>query len=113
MATPRQTGRLMVEVVCAGAATGFARPVLVPVGQTIGWAANASGVYGLHPHLRGCALGLWGKRMPPETLAAEGDRIELYLPCDPAAVARARNLKRTVASGGISADKNASDERNP
>lgn len=99
MATPKQAGRVSVQVVCVAAGVGFAKDMLVPVGQTLGWAVNASGLYGLRPDLRGCELGVWGKRMAPETLAAEGDRIEVYLPCDPAAAARARNLKRTVASG--------------
>lgn len=99
MATPKQAGRVSVQVVCVARGTGFSKDMLVPVGQTLGWAVNASGLYGLRPELRDCEMGVWGKRMAPETLVAEGDRVEVYLACDPAAVARARNLKRNIATG--------------
>lgn len=95
-----QAGRVKVEVVCVAGGLGFAKAMDVPVGQTIGWCVNASGLYGLHPQLRGMALGVWGKKVEPETVVAGGDRIEVYRPCDPQAVAQARKRGKAIANGG-------------
>lgn len=97
MATPRQAGRVTVEVVAVAGSVNFRKTMLMPAGQTIGWCVNASGLYGMRPELRGCKIGVWGKVVAPETVVAEGDRIEVYVSCDPLAVASARKRKRGVA----------------
>lgn len=78
MPTPLQSTRYSVQVVALAGGVGFTKTMMVPHGQTLGWAVNASGLYALHPQLRDAELGVWGKVLPPETLVAEGDRIEVY-----------------------------------
>ncbi len=95
MPTPVQATRLQIEVVCATGGVGFQKTILVPTGQTLGWAVNASGVYSLYPALRGAALGIWGQVYPPETVLNDGDRAEIYHPVDPAAVAASRRRDQT------------------
>lgn len=80
MATPQQSGRMSVQVVMIASNIKFLKTMLVPRGQTVGWCANASGIYSLHPHLHQAKIGVWGKLVNPESLAIEGDRIELYQP---------------------------------
>ncbi|NBV54356.1 MAG: RnfH family protein [Proteobacteria bacterium] len=80
MNTPKQTNRLSVQVVAVAGGIQFIKPMLVPRSQTVGWCANASGVYSLHPQLQGAKLGIWGKLTKPNTVVEEGDRIEIYTP---------------------------------
>lgn len=94
MATPLQAGRVTVQIVCASGDIRFDKTMLVPAHQTLGWCVNASGLYGLHPQLRGCKLGVWGKVMAAETVVQADDRIEVYLPVTAQATAKARSLKR-------------------
>lgn len=95
-----QAGRVRVEVVCAAGGIGFAKSMLVPASQTLEWCVNASGLYAMHPHVRGQKLGVWGKVMPPESVVQPDDRIEVYLPVDPRATAKARALRPKVRSTG-------------
>jgi putative ubiquitin-RnfH superfamily antitoxin RatB of RatAB toxin-antitoxin module len=80
MATPQQAGRVQAEVVAVAGGLTFHKSVVVPVGQTLGWAVNASGLYALHPQLKEAALGVWGKVLPAATLVNAHDRIEVYTP---------------------------------
>ena len=96
MATPLQAGRVTVQVICAAGGIAFAKTMLVPAHQTLGWCVNASGLYGQHPQLRSNKLGVWGKVMPPETGVQAEDRIEVYVPVSPQAVARARSLRVSI-----------------
>lgn len=93
MATPKQAGRVSVQVTCLAGGRNFAKDMLVPVGQTLGWCVNASGIYGIHPDLREARLGVWGKLMKPETVVADGDRIEVYVASSPEAARKARLMK--------------------
>jgi putative ubiquitin-RnfH superfamily antitoxin RatB of RatAB toxin-antitoxin module len=79
--------------------------MLVPVGQSVGWCVNASGVLGQYPDTRDGKVGVWGKVVKPETVVLEGDRIEVYVACLPEAVAKARKMK----AGGIVASRNLGD----
>jgi putative ubiquitin-RnfH superfamily antitoxin RatB of RatAB toxin-antitoxin module len=90
MATPQQKTRLSVQVVCLTISPPFTKQMLVPMGQTVGWCVNASGIYGLHPQLRGGNLGVWNTPARPDVLAQEGDRIEVYTAVLPEAITAAR-----------------------
>lgn len=90
MATPKQGGRVSVDVVAAVDGKLWRKAIMVPKGQTIGWAANACGLYQQFPALREHKLGVWGKVASPDTLAEEGDRIEVYSPVLKSAVAAVR-----------------------
>ena len=62
-------------------------------------AVRASGLLERHPELAaaGLLIGIWGRACTPETLLADGDRVEVYRPLtrDPneARRQRARNLR--------------------
>ena len=94
MPTPRQATRVVVEVVAVGG-KAFVKAMPIPQGQTLGWAINASGLYAQRPELRGAAVGVWGKVLPPETLVAEGDRIEVYTAVTSATLAAHRARLRS------------------
>jgi uncharacterized protein len=94
MATPLQAGRISVQIVCLAEGINFNKNMLVPVGQCVAWALNASGLYGKFPHLKNATVGLWGKKVNPTTVLAADDRIEVYTPVHAAAVQRARVIKR-------------------
>ncbi len=101
MPTPLQNTRYNIEVVALANGIAFSKRMMVPHGQTLGWAVNASGLYALHPHLRDAAIGVWGKVMQPQTLVEQGDRIEVYHAVNPEAlVAHRANLQ------ALRADKN-------
>ncbi|MFN7163082.1 MAG: RnfH family protein [Pseudomonadota bacterium] len=91
MPTPVQATRYVVEVVALAGKVQFSKTLLVPHGQTLGWAMNASGLFALHPHLRTAEIGVWGKILPPETLVAKGDRIEVYQAIQPTALVAHRS----------------------
>jgi putative ubiquitin-RnfH superfamily antitoxin RatB of RatAB toxin-antitoxin module len=91
---PRQAGRVEVQVVCLVGGIGFNQAVRVPRGQTLGWAVQASGIRVRHPELAQAVMTVWGQRQNPETSVVGGERIELHLPCSPAAVAKARLRQR-------------------
>jgi uncharacterized protein len=94
MATPLQTGRIVVLVVSAVPGVQFHKTVLVPLGQSAAWALAASGLLALHPALKDAPLGIWGQKIAPANVLQAGDRLEVYAPVMPAAVARVRQLKR-------------------
>lgn len=67
--------RFSVEIVNATAeAVQRTRVELTAVSPTVGDALAAAGI------ARDADVGLWGKRVAPETALTEGDRIELYRP---------------------------------
>lgn len=101
MPTPLQASRYSIEVVALANGIGFYKTVMVPHGQTLGWALNASGLYALHPHLREAQIGVWGKVISPETLVKQGDRIEVYSMVNPKAL-----LAHRATLQALRADKN-------
>ncbi len=100
MPTPLQQSRVTVEIVAVAGGLTFKKRVIVPLGQTLGWAANASGLYALHPQLKAAALGVWGKVMAPTVVVQESDRIEIYAPVQPAATQAHRARLRQKANTG-------------
>lgn len=97
MTAPR---RFAVPVLALSQARLWQRTVQVPQGQTLGWAVQASGVLGQFPVLAEAKMGVHGKVLPPTTLLQAGDRVEIYTPCDPAAMQAARNRRKTVSKAG-------------
>ena len=65
---------IRVEVVHATRGALDAVTVELPVGATVGDALAAAGMKG------GAALGIFGRRVPPTTRLADGDRVEIYRP---------------------------------
>ena len=90
MPTPKQASRCTVQIVAVASGQNFTKILPVPANQTIGWAVNASGLYALAPQLQGAKIGVWGKVLPPTTVVNDGDRIEVYGPVKPEALANHR-----------------------
>jgi len=85
----------------------FARPerqriVELPLGEgmTARQAVEASGLVAEFPEIAGCplVLGVFGRRVEPEHVLADGDRVEIYrpLPDDPK-----ERRRRRAAVGGL------------
>ena len=89
---------LRVEVVYALPGAEDAVTVGVQGGATLLEAIQRSGVLERHPEIDPAALkiGVFGKLRPPQTLAADGDRIEIYrgLAMDPKEARRRRALRK-------------------
>ena len=70
----------------------------VPVDTTVAQALTASGILARHPDIdvRTSALGIWGRRVAPDTPLREGDRVEIYRPlqADPKEVRRRRAARK-------------------
>jgi putative ubiquitin-RnfH superfamily antitoxin RatB of RatAB toxin-antitoxin module len=95
-----------VQIAAVANGQNFTKQLPVPAHQTLGWAVNASGLYALAPQLRTAKLGVWGKVLPPATVVAEGDRIEVYAPVNAAAVAAHRaNLQKHKKSAKVATDE--------
>lgn len=99
-----QPRRFAVPVLALSQGRLWQRTVQVPQGQTLGWAVQASGVLSQFPALAksemGPKMGIFGKLLPPTTLLQSGDRVEIYAPCDPAAMQAARNRRKTASAAG-------------
>lgn len=112
MVTPKQSGRVGVQVVCVAGGRDFVKEMLVPVGQSVGWCVNASGFQELgDKDSARLKIGVWGKIVDPQTVVLEGDRIEVYVPCLPEAVAKARKMKVDLRAGGIVEAPDLGDNR--
>ena len=89
-----------VAIACSPRAGGaFEMTLALPAPATALDAVRASGLLERHPEL-GLGeplIGIWGRACAPETLLADGDRVEVYRPLtmDPneARRLRARNLR--------------------
>ena len=89
-----------VAIACSpGAGHAFEATLGLPAPATALDAVRASGLLERHPEL-GLGeplIGIWGRACAPETLLADGDRVEVYQPLtmDPneARRLRARNLR--------------------
>lgn len=89
-----------VAIACsADAGRAFEVALELPAPVTALDAIRASGLFERHPELAlgGPLIGIWGRACAPETLLADGDRVEIYRPLtrDPneARRQRARNLR--------------------
>ena len=93
--SPASVETVRVEVVYAPADAPADLSVLeLPVGATLAQALRASGVLARHGlSADQLPVGIWGRRVPPQTLLRAGDRVELYraLLCDPKEARRLRD----------------------
>ena len=84
--------RIDVEVAWATPARQLIVPVAVPVGTTAAEAVRLSGIERAvgEEGLADRPLGVFGKRVKPERVLVEGDRVEIYRPlkADPKVVRR-------------------------
>ena len=70
------TSSIRVEVVLALAKRAQAVALTLPAGATVEQAIRASGIAGVDLN----AVGIFGRRVPPATRLADGDRVEIYRP---------------------------------
>lgn len=71
---------MRVEVVYALPGSCEAIEIDVPPGSTAEEAVRASGLAERHPGIDLSALGIFGRRVAPDAVLAEGDRVEIYRP---------------------------------
>lgn len=85
---------LDIEVVYAGPDRQWRVPLKVPAGTTVIEAIEASGLRSRIPMLAldPTSVGVFGRRVAPETPLRDGDRVEIYRPlrADPKELRRAR-----------------------
>ncbi|QNK00938.1 RnfH family protein [Dyella telluris] len=74
--------RMTVEVVYATPAQRWLREVSLPVGSTVAEAIEASGLAREVPGLvvDPARLGVFSRKVTPDQLVGEGDRVEIYRP---------------------------------
>ncbi len=73
---------IAIEVVYAETDRQVVRPIRVPAGITVSEAINASGIATLLPDgvVDVDRLGVFSRKVAPEQLVRDGDRIEIYRP---------------------------------
>jgi uncharacterized protein len=83
---------IQIEVAAAMPGRQIVIPLTVPAGTTLAEAVTRSEIARQLPELDidPGRLGVFGRRRPPETVLAEGDRVEIYrsLTADPKEVRR-------------------------
>jgi len=86
---------LDVEVVLARADAQRVVRIRVPVGTTAGEAVRRSGLLAASEAVR-AEVGIYGRRVEPDTPLCPGDRVEIYRPlkADPKQARRRRAVKR-------------------
>jgi len=87
---------IRVEVVYALPHGADSVELRLPPGATAADAVRASGLVERHPGMNAQAIGVFGRRVRPETRLADGDRVEIYRPLvlDPKEARRRRARKR-------------------
>ena len=92
--------RIAIEVACAEAERQTVVALEVPAGSTAGEALVISGILDKHPGIDAsdCAVGIFGREVPPDRVLRAGDRVEVLrpLPEDP------RERRRRLAREGRS-----------
>jgi putative ubiquitin-RnfH superfamily antitoxin RatB of RatAB toxin-antitoxin module len=85
---------MRVEVVYAIGKQADVVTLTLPAGATVEQAISASGIAARHP-VDLNAVGIFGRRVPPATRLADGDRVEIYraLALDPKEQRRRRARK--------------------
>lgn len=94
MATESGTGMIRVEVAYAKPERQALLKLEVPVGCTVEEAIERSGIRSEFPDLAvdPAALGIFGRKAPPDQELRDGDRVEIYRPliADPKEARRLR-----------------------
>jgi putative ubiquitin-RnfH superfamily antitoxin RatB of RatAB toxin-antitoxin module len=73
---------IRVEVACAAPGRVFVRALSLPAGATAIEAVAASGLQREWPEVTVAAdgIGIFGRRVPPQRVLRDGDRVEVYRP---------------------------------
>jgi putative ubiquitin-RnfH superfamily antitoxin RatB of RatAB toxin-antitoxin module len=91
--------RIVVTVVYALEDRATEIRLALPAGSSVADALARSGLAGRHPEidLATVAIGVYGTRVRPDTLLADGDRVEIYRPLliDPKERRRRRAVRRS------------------
>lgn len=58
----------------------FQKHCLLPEGALVAHALTQSGIVEQHPETAALSVGIFGKKVTPDTLLREGDRVEIYRP---------------------------------
>ncbi|MGQ0503449.1 MAG: RnfH family protein [Panacagrimonas sp.] len=94
--------RITVEVAYLAPGVQDLRSVELSLGATLRQAVMESGVLARCPEIDTdhCALGVFGRLRSPDSLLADGDRVEIYRPLqvDPKAARRTR-ARRAIRAG--------------
>lgn len=87
---------IRVEVVYALPDGAESVEVRLPAGATAADAVSASGLARRHPGIALEAIGVFGRRVSPQTPLADGDRVEIYRPLalDPKEARRRRARRK-------------------
>jgi putative ubiquitin-RnfH superfamily antitoxin RatB of RatAB toxin-antitoxin module len=81
MAEPRPPASIVVEVAWAEPHRQVLRRLELPAGATVAEALRVAGLEtGTGTPMAGLDTGIWSKRVPRDTVLADGDRVELYRP---------------------------------
>lgn len=104
MSTEPESGNgLRVEVVHATPQRQVLLAVTVPRGCTVAQAIERSGIRTHFPGLAvdPDAVGIFGRKVPPDHVLQEGDRVEIYRPllADPKEVRRQRAARSVPKAG--------------
>ncbi len=87
-----------VDVVYAEPGRTWSRALRLPAGSTVAQAVEASGLAGERPDVRVAddMLGVFGRRVGPQQVLRDGDRVEVYRPLalDPMEARRRRARSR-------------------
>ena len=85
--------------------------LVLPAGATVLQAVEASGIRGDEPTLPAGApdFGIWGRKVGPDQVLRDGDRVEVYRPLrvDPKVARRERFVRQGARSAGLFAKKRA------
>lgn len=96
-----ETRRLRIEVAHGGEEEVTVLPLEVERGTTVAAAVRESGILDRFPAIdpHDYQAGIFGRHVSPETLVADGDRVEIYRPikADPKEVRRRRASRQQRA----------------
>ena len=98
-----ETG-MRVEVCYALPGTQLMVALELPPGSTAAQALAQSGLLARFPETERCTLGIAGKRVEPERVLAEGERLELLRPL----TADPKEVRRKLAAEGKTMGKKSS-----
>lgn len=112
-ATTTHTPVLTITVVYSPAPRQVIEKILqLPLGTTVAQALAQSGLYETHPHLVGLdhatlTLGVWGRKVSPNHVLRDLDRVEIYRPLlvDPKVARRERFQKQGTRGAGLFAKR--------
>ena len=71
---------LKIEVAYALADEQIVAPLNVPAGTTVQEAIRLSGLAAHYPDIQYARAGIYGRQVAPDTVLADGDRVEIYRP---------------------------------